>query len=68
MDNKIKKRPEVIINKNGPIKVTAPFDLVGADGNPITPESVNEVYLCACGQSSNKPFCDGSHNSKSSTL
>lgn len=28
----------------------------------LKPEDVQEaVYLCACGLSRNKPFCDGSH-------
>ncbi len=56
------KQPAIKINKNGPIKITGPFELVGADGQSITPENATEVYLCACGRSKNKPFCDGSHN------
>ncbi len=28
----------------------------------IRPEDVKEtIYLCACGLSQNKPYCDGSH-------
>ena len=46
--------------KNGPIEVSGPVTLVEADG---TAKSAPEdpIYLCRCGQSANKPFCDGSH-------
>ena len=34
-----------------------------ADTKPIAQElqSEEEYYWCACGQSKNQPFCDGSH-------
>jgi CDGSH-type Zn-finger protein len=31
------------------------------DGNVIDLEGQDTIYLCRCGQSGNKPFCDGSH-------
>ncbi len=48
--------------KNGPIKlnVSAGDVLEDSEGNKITLDS-EEVYLCRCGQSSSKPFCDGTH-------
>jgi len=54
--------PEIKINKGGPIKVTGKFQITGTDGNRVNDEDQNEVYLCACGKSKRKPFCDGSHN------
>lgn len=46
--------------KNGPLEVTG--------GAKVTDQKRNEyqgqgdpVYLCRCGQSANKPFCDGTH-------
>jgi|TARA_B100000809_G_scaffold28004_1_gene24286 CDGSH-type Zn-finger protein len=40
--------------------VQGPVKLMDADGQEYTLE--NEIYmLCRCGESSNKPFCDGSH-------
>jgi len=47
--------------KNGPLEVTGKFSLKGSDGNMI--DAPNPSYLCRCGGSNNKPFCDGTHNS-----
>ena len=45
---------------DGPLEVTGPHELVRQDGEPIA-SPVPTVYLCRCGRSANKPFCDGSH-------
>ncbi len=44
---------------DGPLLVHGAVDLVGASGAPIS--SAPNPALCRCGQSGNKPFCDGSH-------
>ena len=46
--------------KNGPLEVSGTVDLVAANGDTV-PTDENPIYLCRCGQSGNKPFCDGSH-------
>ena len=48
----------VQLAKNGPLICTGPLERVGAD------DAVRggRTALCRCGQSSNKPFCDGTHN------
>ena len=46
-------------NVSGPIWVRGGIVLESADGR--TYEVRNRVTLCRCGQSENKPFCDGSH-------
>jgi CDGSH-type Zn-finger protein len=46
--------------KNGPLEITGKFTLKGSDGKNF--ETTGPVYLCRCGDSSNKPFCDGTHN------
>ena len=47
--------------ENGPYKVTGPVELIDPDGNPINAPG-QTVFLCRCGGSTNKPFCDGTHS------
>jgi CDGSH-type Zn-finger protein/uncharacterized Fe-S cluster protein YjdI len=44
---------------NGPLRVVGNLEVVSGTGR--TCNKVGEVYLCRCGQSKNKPYCDGSH-------
>jgi rhodanese-related sulfurtransferase len=44
----------------GPYQVTGPLEIIDLDGEPIHAPTPT-VYLCRCGRSQNKPFCDGSH-------
>ncbi len=46
--------------KNGPFLVNGEVKLKDGDGKPI-PAKDKAVALCRCGQSANKPFCDGTH-------
>jgi CDGSH-type Zn-finger protein len=43
---------------NGPLKCAGPLKVSGADGRIC--ES-HDAYLCRCGGSATKPFCDGTH-------
>jgi CDGSH iron-sulfur domain-containing protein 3 len=52
------------IIKDGPLEITGIFIITGSDGKPR--EVISPAYLCRCGNSHNKPFCDGSHKSKGS--
>ena len=54
---KAKARFKVI--QGGPLEVTGHFRIRDAGGNLL--EKDGPVFLCRCGQSSGKPFCDGSH-------
>ncbi|MGL4293794.1 MAG: CDGSH iron-sulfur domain-containing protein [Bacteroidales bacterium] len=49
------------IKVSGPIWVKGGIRIESADGKSY--EIRNRVTLCRCGQSSNKPFCDGTHAS-----
>jgi CDGSH-type Zn-finger protein len=47
---------------NGPIVVEGPFKLIDSAGNAFVLDATKPAYaLCRCGQSSRKPFCDGTH-------
>lgn len=45
--------------KNGPLHVTGALELVSGTGRTLN--RVTDTYLCRCGHSQNKPYCDGSH-------
>lgn len=46
--------------ENGPLKIQGPVTLSDADGTAY--ESKKTVFLCRCGGSTKKPFCDGTHS------
>ncbi len=54
---------KITITDNGPYKVEGAggLELVAADGTPVALGG-DTVYLCRCGGSTNKPFCDGTHS------
>jgi CDGSH-type Zn-finger protein len=51
---------EIKANKNGPYVIMGTATYPDAEGNEQTTPG-NAIALCRCGQSSNKPFCDGTH-------
>jgi CDGSH-type Zn-finger protein len=52
---------QVTVTENGPYKVVGEIDLIDADGNPVETKGAT-VFLCRCGGSTTKPFCDGTHS------
>ena len=44
---------------NGPLHATGSLEIVTGTG--ATVNRVTETWLCRCGHSQNKPYCDGSH-------
>ncbi len=52
-------KTEFRVLKNGPLQVSGNFILKGPGG--VRMEAPDKVFLCRCGGSNNKPFCDGSH-------
>ncbi len=45
---------------NGPLMVKGEVEVVDAQGKRLSAPS-DTIYLCRCGASGNKPFCDGGH-------
>ncbi len=45
--------------ENGPYEVCGDIELCSGDDSGLSAD--NPYYLCRCGASENKPFCDGSH-------
>jgi len=64
---------KIKVTKNGPylapegISIQEEHSIVGAEGCPEQWQKIKDIEtkgetaLCRCGQSANKPFCDGSH-------
>ena len=46
---------------NGPIRIEGEFTIHDPLGNEFGLAGRTVISLCRCGQSANKPFCDGSH-------
>lgn len=45
--------------ENGPFQVSGPLEITTGTGHRIGRS--RKAFLCRCGQSGNKPYCDGSH-------
>ncbi|NYJ03550.1 CDGSH-type Zn-finger protein [Nocardioides thalensis] len=46
---------------DGPLQVEGAFRVVDPDGTTHDLGDRPSAYLCRCGASARKPFCDGSH-------
>jgi CDGSH-type Zn-finger protein len=46
---------------NGPLMVEGEIELVSPSGQPIATKG-SKSFLCRCGGSTRKPFCDGTHS------
>jgi CDGSH-type Zn-finger protein len=55
-------KPSIMAEKNDPLYIQNAKGLIllDSDGNPFEITD-DEITLCRCGQSRNKPFCDDSH-------
>jgi CDGSH-type Zn-finger protein len=53
---------KITVRSNGPLRVEGEdIEIYDADGRRFGLGGRPAVSLCRCGQSQNKPFCDGSH-------
>ena len=56
---------EIVARKDGPYLVTgdlSQLELRDGGGNLFDLDGKNRVFLCRCGASTTKPFCDGTHS------
>lgn len=59
LEKEITLTGDTVQNCKGPLWVKGGISVEGADGTKY--ETRNRVTLCRCGESRNKPFCDGTH-------
>ncbi|MFN8007084.1 MAG: CDGSH iron-sulfur domain-containing protein [Terriglobia bacterium] len=52
---------KIIVNNNGSLKIEGDFLLCDSEGYAFDLSGRKTISLCRCGQSQNKPFCDGTH-------
>ena len=53
---------KITLTENGPAVVeTDALEVCDHAGKAVDTGGKTKVFLCRCGGSSNKPFCDGSH-------
>ena len=52
---------KVSVFSNGPIRIEGDFEILDATGAAFGLAGRTTISLCRCGQSANKPFCDGAH-------
>ncbi|MFN8629122.1 MAG: CDGSH iron-sulfur domain-containing protein [Chloroflexota bacterium] len=51
----------ITVRDNGNLKIEGPITLLDGEGNQIEVPEGKAVFLCRCGHSQAKPFCDASH-------
>jgi CDGSH-type Zn-finger protein len=54
------EKTTIVALENGSLMIKGNYELL--DHNYEKIEEGKTVYLCRCGQSTKKPFCDGTHN------
>lgn len=52
---------QIKILKDGPLMVQGEVPLTDHEGKEVKPAK-QPFFLCRCGGSTNKPFCDGTHS------
>jgi CDGSH-type Zn-finger protein len=52
---------KITVQNNGPIRIEGDFEILDPAGAAFGLAGRTVISLCRCGQSANKPFCDGAH-------
>lgn len=53
---------KIKVNDNGSYEIDGDVELLDGEGKPI--DTKDNKYLCRCGLSKIKPFCDGAHKGR----
>jgi CDGSH-type Zn-finger protein len=53
---------KITVKDNGSIRIEGDFEIFDAHGNKFDLGGRTSISLCRCGESENKPFCDGAHS------
>lgn len=54
---------KITVNNHGSLRIEGEVELYDGAGNKYGLGGRQVFSLCRCGQSNNKPFCDGTHKS-----
>ena len=52
---------KITVMNNGSLRIEGDFEILDQEGRAFGLAGRTKLSLCRCGQSSNKPFCDGTH-------
>src|SRR5580658_7517336 len=52
---------KITVNNDGSVRIEGDFEIFDPAGQKFGLGGRSVIGLCRCGQSQNKPFCDGSH-------
>jgi len=55
------EKTKITVNNNGSIRIEGNFEICDPTGAVFGMGGRTVIGLCRCGQSANKPFCDGAH-------
>jgi CDGSH-type Zn-finger protein len=59
-ENKTGDSVKLQVIENGPLNLNGKIEIIYPSGE--NEQKDGQIFLCRCGGSSNKPFCDGTHN------
>jgi CDGSH-type Zn-finger protein len=52
---------KITVRNNASLRIEGEIEIYDDSGNKYDLAGRSVISLCRCGQSNNKPFCDGSH-------
>jgi CDGSH-type Zn-finger protein len=61
MSDEAQEAGHIMLCKNGPVMVTGPVTLKDHEQGTFDLTEKKNYFLCRCGASQDKPFCDGAH-------